>query len=875
LPERRFVAFISYRRGRRDSRVAAAVQRAIEGYRVPRALRQQGAPARPGRVYLDVTEGSAGTPLSKEIQGALRASEYLVVLCSPEAKQSTWVTDEIRFFQQLGRSDRVLPVLVAGEPPEAFPAPLSEPRQQRPASGSEDVGEGGLVTSATQPVAADIRAPGWLSTWLRLREEKLRLLAPMLGVGFDALKDRQRERQRQQRRIILGLLAVVLTLLAGAFGYAVQQRVIAHQRLNAALDTANRIVFNMHEKLALTPGSAEARLQILKEASELTTELGHDAPGEESLLYLKAVIGAARGDLELTHGRRNEAEQEYLSSLELSRKLAQARPGDNHLELLLGHVLQSCGDVRRDMGRRAEARSYYEESVKVARGALQRDGAIVAFHELAAAAHAKLGDLALAEKDPAAALQSYEAALGGVQRVYDDDPAQPQRMEALATMLEKVGTLLRQERQPGEARPFLERDLQIRRKLAKDDPASPVLRREFAVSLERLADLAFDIGSLDEAKQWVSESLQIRKSLHELERGNQQYQRDLAGSYERASRIAVTGGDLDAAASMLVLECDILRKLKEDQPDAQRLADLSTCLDRHGDVVMQQGRIEDARALYRQLLECAEDARVRYMPPGPEEHRSVAVAHEKLGVAAMWLGAFDEAADHLKENLRLRRELANDAARVEFQLDLAIAEWNMGELERYRRRFEAAEGLQRSAEAHAAELASGHPEEPVFRRLWGVAKGALSEVARERGDTTRAQRQAEAALKLFRQLAEAPQAATQEKADMGSAAVVACKAQRLGGVLEAAEVTCREAVRVLQEARGAFSPPEVDRSLLDAQVTLAGVLRDRKRAGEARVALASAEEIAQRFVQRHLYRGEVVVQRLEAEMRELRKALGN
>ena len=67
---------------------------------------------------------------------ALRQSRYLIVICSPHAAQSRWVGQEIVEFKKLEREDRILALIVAGEPnasdgkpgfapgDECFPKPM-------------------------------------------------------------------------------------------------------------------------------------------------------------------------------------------------------------------------------------------------------------------------------------------------------------------------------------------------------------------------------------------------------------------------------------------------------------------------------------------------------------------------------------------------------------------------------------------------------------------------------------------------------------------------------------------------------------------------------------------------------------------------------
>ncbi|MEZ6030755.1 MAG: toll/interleukin-1 receptor domain-containing protein [Hyphomonadaceae bacterium] len=114
----KYSAFISY--SHKDAEAARRLHRRLEGFRMPKDLaprRSVATESRPlGRVFLDRAELSAASNLSRQIQLALEQSDALVVLCSRSSAVSRYVADEIRYFRELGRSDRVFAVILDGEP---------------------------------------------------------------------------------------------------------------------------------------------------------------------------------------------------------------------------------------------------------------------------------------------------------------------------------------------------------------------------------------------------------------------------------------------------------------------------------------------------------------------------------------------------------------------------------------------------------------------------------------------------------------------------------------------------------------------------------------------------------------------------------------
>src|SRR5580704_11789592 len=146
-----YAAFISYRHAKQDRRWAVWLHNALETYRPPvKLIRARSLSRRGLRIFRDEEELSATSDLNRDIDSALRRSEFLIVVCSPRTPESRWVNEEVIRFRKMGRHDRILALLIEGEPREAFPASLCEIRGELVArdAGSE---------SGQEPLAADVR----------------------------------------------------------------------------------------------------------------------------------------------------------------------------------------------------------------------------------------------------------------------------------------------------------------------------------------------------------------------------------------------------------------------------------------------------------------------------------------------------------------------------------------------------------------------------------------------------------------------------------------------------------------------------------------------------------------------------------------------
>jgi hypothetical protein len=203
----RYGAFLSYSHA--DERLARWLLQRLEGYRVPKRLvgtpgRHGPVPARLGPVFRDRDELHAAGDLGSTITAALADSAALVVICSPAAARSRWVNAEAQAFRASGRGDRIFCFVVDGDPTgrdaegACFPPALLAP----------DV-EGG---PPREPLAADSRTEG------DGRDRAfLRLVAGLLGVGYDDLA--RRETQRRQRRLV-AIAATSLVVTTVALGLA-------------------------------------------------------------------------------------------------------------------------------------------------------------------------------------------------------------------------------------------------------------------------------------------------------------------------------------------------------------------------------------------------------------------------------------------------------------------------------------------------------------------------------------------------------------------------------------------------------------------------------------------------------------------------------
>jgi tetratricopeptide (TPR) repeat protein len=224
-----YSAFISYSSA--DVAHARWLHRALESYKLAAnsgiehpALRPDGRRLKP--VFRDRDELSASHDLGASIRRALSECEALIVLCSPAAARSKWVNAEVEEYQRLGRAARTFCLLVEaqenGSIEGCFPPAL--------------IGEDG-----SEPLAADLRSQMDGRT-----AAKLKIIAGILGLDFDRLRQREQSRRHRQLALVaaasLGGLVITSGLAVTAYlarNEAIKQRDLARVRTATAEQTVS------------------------------------------------------------------------------------------------------------------------------------------------------------------------------------------------------------------------------------------------------------------------------------------------------------------------------------------------------------------------------------------------------------------------------------------------------------------------------------------------------------------------------------------------------------------------------------------------------------------------------------------------------------
>jgi tetratricopeptide (TPR) repeat protein len=686
----KYRAFISY--SHRDARWASWLHATLETYRPPKPLvgkiTERGeVPKRLTPIFKDREELPSAVDLGGLVNAALADSACQIVICSPNSAKSRWVNEEILAFKRLGREDRILTLIVAGEP-NATDMPGREQEECFPPALRFKLGaDGALGDVRTEPIAADAR-PGKDGK----HRAALKLAAGLLGVGFDTL--RRREQQRRNRRLFAFSCAAMagMVVTSGLAVFAVVQRdraqrqtVRAEAEARTAQETTRFLVdlFKISDPSEARGNTVTAREMLDKGAGRVQTELAKEPAIQARLMD---TLGTVYTGLGLYPQARPLLDQ----AVATRRRL----PGVDPLDLSdsLSHqatVLQLQAEY--DTGEKA-----YREAIRIDAARPKDRQARVA---LAASLYG-LGTLldlegryAEAERDLQAALKLQLDLFGAA------DPAIARTMKDLARTVADGGDL-------NNAIPLMRRAVSMERALYPNGP-----HPDLAEVLNDMGLLLDERGDLDESEKFFRESL----AMYRLLLGDKHPY--VATALENIALILQDKGDL-AGAETLYLESLHMRAelVGSNHPDyAITLFNVAL-------VQYDQGKTHDAFANLRQVLAI-------YRKTSADQPEAARV----LNTMGFWLtmaGDPEEADRYLEEGLAMRRRLFD-----EHHPDVASSLMMLAILRVSEQKYSEALQLAQNAKSiYSAALSPDHWRTAIAESAEGAALTGLGRYAEAQTD---------------------------------------------------------------------------------------------------------------------------------------------
>ncbi|HTV83915.1 MAG TPA: toll/interleukin-1 receptor domain-containing protein [Dyella sp.] len=630
----RYRAFISY--SHRDASWAAWLHKALETYRVPARLvgKQTTAGITPRRlapIFRDRDELASATDLGSKVREALAQSANLIVICSPFSAVSQWVQEEVLAYQRLGRGEHIFCLIVDGEPGADAHADVHTDVHAQgcfaPALLAPHDAQGRPMPA--EPIAADARADKD-----GRRNAKLKLIAGMLGLSFDSLKQRDLQRRNRRLSVITALALAVATVTASlaivamhARRAAVVARADAERRQRQAEDLVDFMLGDLNDKLH----EAE-RLDIIEDVDNKAMTYFASMPitdVTDQVLAQRAKVLEKIGSVRQEQGHYAQAIASFEAAASLAASLAAKAPRDLPRQLRLARILAFIGQAH-----------WYDGQLDPAQDAFERARGVLLKAQPHAARNLDLQfELEMLDNDLGHVLEArgrlddalvpYTHALALSRQLV---AAQPQRADfasELGGAHNNLGKLALLRGDLADALAQYRADDAIESALAARHPQD-ISQRDAQLTVQAILGRTLALAGADEAgMRYMQQAVDTAKDLVRNHPDNSDFQQDLARYGAQLARLKRLNGDMAAATALTAQSLAIIATLLQQSPgdaDLQRL---------HGEILTEQSaqslasrRVHDAQAQAQAAAQA-----LKPLLAGQPHERSVVLA----SMAAQWL----------------------------------------------------------------------------------------------------------------------------------------------------------------------------------------------------------------------------------------------
>ncbi|MBT8040973.1 MAG: hypothetical protein KJN78_12055, partial [Gammaproteobacteria bacterium] len=390
----------------------------------------------------------------------------------------------------------------------------------------------------------------------------IKIAAGLLGVGIDAL--RQRDQQRRVR-FFAGLATGAAAISVVTIGLAVSASLARNEaelRRDQAEDLIEFMLVELRERLQLI-GKLDALDVVGDQAMEYFAALGDDLSPDDALSRVMALrqIGEVRFD----QGRLEAALEAFSASRDHARTLHSKQPGDNDLLFELGQAEFWVGYVAWERQQFDVAANAFEIYMDHSEELLSREPGNPDYLAELMYAFSNLGSLALEQGRRVDALAYFEASNEIARRIARENPNDAYGWVELREGLSWRGsTLIALGDLEGARESFVE-SLEAADKARRLD-ASMNQQFEWAQQVMQLAGMHRLLGETDRAQRKYEEALTVFSEVVAHDPDNAVWRRELARTHLRLAELDLLQNDQASAARHVGASVSITRTLTEKDP---------------------------------------------------------------------------------------------------------------------------------------------------------------------------------------------------------------------------------------------------------------------------------------------------------------------
>jgi tetratricopeptide (TPR) repeat protein len=682
----KYRAFLSY--SHRDKAWAKWLHNALEHYRVDRDLIGRQTPVGPvpktlRPIFLDRSDFAAGHSLNEQTIAALAASQFLIVICSPNSAQSAYVNEEVRRFKHRNQGSHIIPLIVDGEPHDAkrecFP----------PALRFKLNSHGEITEEPDEPLAADARTSG---DGKQIAKQKT--IAGLLGLPLDEIV-RRTERARRRTNIFWGSVAAGFLILSvaaiGSAAYAYKQLLQSEQRLDSAIEIAYGFVAEASDLSDRYGVPIEVNVSLLKRAETALNALIKQGDVSDTLQYRRALMLLSFCDSYERLGQTDEAMSHAVEARDLLKKLVSIDPGHIDWRLALLNSRIYVGVYQARARKFSDELDTYKAGIAEAEALMQDAPGNPDVVTSLARTLANMARTQFYQGSSEEASQTYGTALRIMFKFANgsaDDTnvgnaiqSQPSLEYMFNEILGSVAALHTGAGEFNEALSIRKELLAMKTSEAGRQPESASAKSELTSAFLAVGNSSLDVGELDEALQAFQSGLQLASDLSKSDPSNIAHKKLVALLQDGVGRTFLAEGQ--ASQALETFRRNVKggeTYIEKDVGNLEWRLNLGIGHERIGDALFAQDDLAAALDEYKTAYSIIHP--ISDKEPEDQETRVFLAKNEmKIGEALFLLEDWSEANRFLTDALPpLVQKLTTDGKVVDYQGYAYRTAWRMSEM---------------------------------------------------------------------------------------------------------------------------------------------------------------------------------------------------
>lgn len=555
-------------------------------------------------IFRDREELPTSAGLSDAISSALKESKYLIVICSPNAAKSEYVNREVIDFKHIHGEGNVLAIIVEGEPfamektdhfnpkTEAFPQALKYRIDK----------EKNVTGETVEPIAADAREIGDGK-----ERAKIKLIAGLLGVGFDDLWKREKRRKKRQKVIVLSLTTVLFIVISSLTMFSLfqwkeaeQQRTIALDGRVAAEKLVDHTLFNLRDIL-----EPMGKLNVLRSTQEAVDNYYSYLENMELSLDDKFRIATYHTDsgyYYLNIGKIEKAKTHFEIAL---TKMTELNKHDNTNMLYqqnLAIIYSAIGSLYKVQMNLNEAKENYTTSERILKQLKQSPNRKQIQYQIAKN-DSDMAHILQQEGEFDNAKIQYQKSIDKIKNLSDKNATNYQRKFDLAVVYTNYGTLLEFLNEYEEALKYFQGALKIREKLVQANPNNKIYEHGLWESNLYVGSVYFTyFKNIVVSKKHFEKALSIIVDLTAYDPINSQWQLSLARSYKKLGDFE-SKNKIRKALDYYKSALNVLEKIiQKDSKDLRIEYEYILYCGTFGNFLLSQNNSNDAKQYFKKAL---------------------------------------------------------------------------------------------------------------------------------------------------------------------------------------------------------------------------------------------------------------------------------